>query len=34
MKELAKIDELWDDPDRSLARTDLVGKFETLCLAN
>jgi 2-methylcitrate dehydratase PrpD len=30
MKELAKVDELWGDPDRSLARTDLVGEFETL----
>jgi hypothetical protein len=29
MKELAKVDELWGDPDRSLARTDFVGKFAT-----
>ena len=30
MKKLAKVDELWGDPDRSIVRTDLVSKFATL----
>jgi 2-methylcitrate dehydratase PrpD len=27
---VATVEELWGDPDRSLARSDLVGKFKTL----